>query len=74
MAAALADRLAEAFAEYLHREVRINLWGYSKNEELSPEDMLKVKCHAKTGIILVVVIPLILAYGRSREVIIFSEC
>ena len=57
MAAALADRLAEAFAEYLHREVRINLWGYSKNEELSPEDMLKVKCHAKTGIILVVVIP-----------------
>ena len=28
MAAAIADRLAEAFAEYLHHIVRTNLWGY----------------------------------------------
>ncbi|PIO67655.1 Vitamin B12 dependent methionine synthase, activation domain protein [Teladorsagia circumcincta] len=32
MVKALADRLAEAFAEYLHRQVRIELWGYSKDE------------------------------------------
>jgi 5-methyltetrahydrofolate--homocysteine methyltransferase len=32
MAAALADRLAEAFAERLHREVRTTLWGYAPDE------------------------------------------
>ncbi|RCN28390.1 putative 5-methyltetrahydrofolate--homocysteine methyltransferase [Ancylostoma caninum] len=32
MVKALADRLAEAFAEYLHRLVRIDLWGYSTDE------------------------------------------
>ncbi|VDK65727.1 unnamed protein product [Cylicostephanus goldi] len=32
MVKALADRLAEAFAEYLHRLVRTELWGYSKDE------------------------------------------
>ena len=35
MAAAIADRLAEAFAEYLHHIVRTELWGYSDNEDLS---------------------------------------
>ena len=35
MAQAIADRLAEAFAEYLHHIVRTELWGYSKNEDLS---------------------------------------
>ena len=35
MAAAIADRLAEAFAEYLHHIVRTNLWGYSNDEDLS---------------------------------------
>ena len=32
MIKALADRLAEAFAEYLHKEVRTNHWGYAFNE------------------------------------------
>ena len=35
MAQAIADRLAEAFAEYLHHIVRTELWGYSNNEDLS---------------------------------------
>ena len=34
MLKALADRLAEAFAEWLHRKVRRELWGYAKNEAL----------------------------------------
>ncbi len=37
---ALADRLAEAFAEYLHKEVRVNYWGYAKEEQLSNEDLI----------------------------------
>ncbi|TDT38678.1 5-methyltetrahydrofolate--homocysteine methyltransferase [Maribacter spongiicola] len=41
MVKALADRLAEAFAEYLHKEVRIKHWGYASNEELSNEDLIK---------------------------------
>ncbi|WP_028974418.1 methionine synthase [Spirochaeta cellobiosiphila] len=39
----LADRLAEAFAEKLHQEVRTKYWGYSPDENLSYEDLLKVK-------------------------------
>ncbi len=38
---ALADRLAEAFAELLHKKVRRELWGYAKNETLSNEDLIK---------------------------------
>src|SRR5690606_15990069 len=41
MIKALADRLAEAFAEYLHREVRINHWSYDTEEDLSNEDLIK---------------------------------
>lgn len=41
MIKALADRLAEAFAEYLHKEVRMKHWGYAANEELSNEDLIK---------------------------------
>ena len=41
MIKALADRLAEAFAEYLHKEVRINHWGYASNENLSNNDLIK---------------------------------
>jgi 5-methyltetrahydrofolate--homocysteine methyltransferase len=37
----LADRLAEAFAEYLHEEVRKNLWGYASDENLDLKGMLK---------------------------------
>jgi 5-methyltetrahydrofolate--homocysteine methyltransferase len=39
MAKALADRLAEAFAEYLHKRARAE-WGYGKDENLSREDLI----------------------------------
>ena len=41
MIKALADRLAEAFTEYLHKEVRTNHWGYASNENLSNNDLIK---------------------------------
>jgi len=37
----LADRLAESFAEYLHRWVRTELWGYAPEEALSNEDLVR---------------------------------
>jgi len=40
MVKALADRLAEAFAEYLHHHVRTDLWGYAGDEKLSSEDLI----------------------------------
>jgi len=40
MAEALADRLAEAFAEYLHKQVR-NAWGYGRAESFAPEDLIQ---------------------------------
>jgi len=40
MVKALADRLAEAFAEWLHREVRQE-WGYGKEENLSNDDLIR---------------------------------
>ncbi|RYE21443.1 MAG: methionine synthase, partial [Sphingobacteriaceae bacterium] len=43
MAKALADRLAEAFAEKMHELVRRNYWGYAKDEHLSSEDMIREK-------------------------------
>ncbi|MUU79351.1 vitamin B12 dependent-methionine synthase activation domain-containing protein [Winogradskyella endarachnes] len=41
MIKALADRLAEAFAEYLHKEVRTKHWGYANNENLSNDELIK---------------------------------
>lgn len=41
MAKALADRLAEAFAERMHELVRKDYWGYAKDEKLSNEDLIK---------------------------------
>jgi len=41
MLKALADRLAEAFAEYLHERVRKDLWGYAADEALSNEQLIK---------------------------------
>ncbi len=38
---ALADRLAEAFAEHLHELVRKKYWGYAPEEEYSSEDLIK---------------------------------
>jgi 5-methyltetrahydrofolate--homocysteine methyltransferase len=43
MLKALADRLAEAFAEALHHRVRTDLWGYAPDEGLSNEDMIREK-------------------------------
>ncbi|MEM9234070.1 MAG: vitamin B12 dependent-methionine synthase activation domain-containing protein, partial [Pseudomonadota bacterium] len=43
MASALADRLAEAFAEYLHARVRREIWGYAADEDLSAEDLIAEK-------------------------------
>jgi len=40
---ALADRLAEAFAELIHLKIRKTLWGYSPDEKLSLDDLLKVR-------------------------------
>jgi 5-methyltetrahydrofolate--homocysteine methyltransferase len=40
MAEAIADRLAEAFAEYLHKRVR-DEWGYGRDEHLSPADLIQ---------------------------------
>ncbi len=41
MIKALADRLAEGFAEYLHMKVRKDDWGYATNEVLSNEELIK---------------------------------
>ena len=38
---ALADRLAEALAEYLHEKVRKEIWGYASEENLTNEDLIK---------------------------------
>ncbi len=43
MVKALADRLAEAFAEHMHERVRREFWGYAKDEALSPGDLLAEK-------------------------------
>ena len=41
MIKALADRLAEAFAEYLHKEVRTKFWGYASEENLTNAELIK---------------------------------
>ncbi len=40
---ALSDRLAEAFAEYLHKEVRTKHWGYATEEDLGSEELINEK-------------------------------
>ena len=40
---ALSDRLAEAFAEYLHKEVRTKHWGYASDEDLDNESLINEK-------------------------------
>jgi 5-methyltetrahydrofolate--homocysteine methyltransferase len=42
---ALADRLAEAFAEHMHMRVRREFWGYIKDEDLTNEQMIKEEYH-----------------------------
>ena len=41
MVKALADRFAEAFAEYLHEKIRKEIWGYAAHENLSTEAMIE---------------------------------
>ncbi|WP_440055528.1 methionine synthase [Pseudoalteromonas sp. T1lg65] len=41
MVKAVADRLAEAFAEYLHEQVRKQFWGYAADESLSNEELIR---------------------------------
>ncbi|GAB1440496.1 methionine synthase [Providencia sp.] len=41
MVKVLADRLAEAFAEYLHQQVRTQYWGYAADENLSNEELIR---------------------------------
>ncbi len=43
MVKAVADRLAEAFAEYLHEQVRKHYWGYAAEESLSNEELIREK-------------------------------
>ena len=43
MIKAITDRLAEAFAEYMHDRIRQDLWGYQSVDNLSKEDMIKEK-------------------------------
>ena len=43
MVKAIADRLAEAFAEFLHKKVRTEFWGYSSDEGLENEDLISEK-------------------------------
>ena len=41
MLKAIADRLAEAFAELMHKKVRTEIWGYASNENFKNEDLIK---------------------------------
>lgn len=43
MLKALADRFAEAFAEYMHKQVRLEHWGYVQSEELDNDALIKEK-------------------------------
>ncbi|MFW2476475.1 MAG: methionine synthase [Sediminibacterium sp.] len=43
MLQALADRMAEAFAEYLHLKTRKEYWGYDTNESLTNDELIKEK-------------------------------
>ena len=43
MLKSMADRLAEAFAEYLHHRVRTDLWGYAPSEALAAQELIAEK-------------------------------
>ncbi|MGV3001174.1 methionine synthase [Vibrio sp. E150_018] len=43
MIQAVADRLAEAFAEYMHEQVRKDIWGYAPDENLTNNDLIREK-------------------------------
>lgn len=52
MAEALADRLAEAFAEKLHEVTRREWWGYAPDEAFNVDDLLKVKYQVRARLCL----------------------
>jgi 5-methyltetrahydrofolate--homocysteine methyltransferase len=54
MTKAVADRLAEAFAEHLHERVRKEFWGYNNEENLNAEDLHKIKYQVRTFVYLFV--------------------
>ena len=43
MAQELANRFVEAFAEYLHRDIHTNSWGYAPDKKLDEADLLNIK-------------------------------
>lgn len=43
MVQAIADRFAEAFAEYLHQKIRTDYWGYAPSESFSNDELIKEK-------------------------------
>ncbi len=45
MVKALADRLAEAFAELIHERVRREFWAYARDEKLTPDELIKERYH-----------------------------
>lgn len=53
MAKALADRLAEAFAEELHFRVRTELWGYDPQENLAAGELHSIKYKVNTSLNIV---------------------
>ena len=52
MTKALADRLAEAFAEELHEKVRTELWGYCSEERLPPSELHRIKYKVWEAVLL----------------------
>jgi 5-methyltetrahydrofolate--homocysteine methyltransferase len=61
MVKALADRFAEAFAEYLHKKVRTEYWGYSENETLDKG----INQEKYLGFVLLQVIRLVLIIWKN---------
>ena len=59
-----ADRLAEAFAEYLHKHAR-DEWGYGQHEHLSPEDRAQVR--AQLEALLPKNISKVVSYGAEQQ-------
>lgn len=43
MIKAIADRLAEAFAEWLHEKVRTDFWGYIEDEKMAAAELHKIR-------------------------------
>lgn len=65
MLQALADRLAEAYAELLHARIRTSLWGYSRDESLEVDDLIKIKCVLLLLLLLCAVGPAVAAVAGA---------